>query len=359
MATDKARIAIIGTGWWSTYTHIPGLKDNPDAELVAICDRSPDALERALQAFGPIKAYQDYGEMLATEKLDGVVVATNHSTHYEVTKACLEAGQHVLLEKPMVLHAAHAHALIKLAESKGRELIIGYPWHYTQVAQQARAIIQSGELGPIQFISCMFASMVIEFYRGNDQAYQSIFQYPVTGPGRAYADPKLSGGGQGHLQVTHAAGLLFFVTGLQAERVSCYMENWDVAVDVVDAISVRFKPAEGPGAVGVIGSTGNLGKGDGGRLEIGVYCTEGYVLMDQSQRTLLVRRHDGTEQRFGPWPADDAYPRFATSQNLVDVILGRAGNKSPAMIGARVVELLEAAYRSAANDGQVIRVDDL
>jgi predicted dehydrogenase len=359
MATDKARIAVIGTGWWSTSTHIPGLKNNPDAELVAICDHSPDALERAVQAFGPIKTYHAYREMLAVEKLDGVVVATNHSTHYEVAQACLEAGLHVLLEKPMVLRAAHAHELIKLAESQGRELIIGYPWHYTEVGRQARAIIQSGELGAVQFISCLFASMVIEFYRGNDQAYQSVFQYPVTGPGRAYADPHLSGGGQGHLQVTNAAGLVFYMTGLQAERVSCYMENWDVAVDVVDAISVRFKSVNGPGAVGVIGSTGNLAQGDGGRLEIGVYCAEGYVLLDQLQSTLLVRRHNGTEQRFGPWPADDRYPRFATSENLVEVILGRAKNGSPALTGVRVVELLEAAYRSAASGGQVIRVDSL
>lgn len=359
MTTPKARIAVIGTGWWSTSTHIPGLRANPNAELVALCDRSPDALERATQAFGPIKTYEDYRELLAAETLDGVIVATNHATHYEVTRACLEAGQHVLLEKPMVLRAAHAHELIRLAEAHQRELIIGYPWHYTDVTQTARQIIQSGELGAIQFVACVFASMAIEFYRGNDQAYRPLFQYPVTGPGRAYADPQLSGGGQGHLQVTHAAGSLFFVTGLQAERVSCYMENWDVAVDLVDAISVRFKATTGRPAVGVIGSTGNLGLGDGGQLEISLYCEKGYVILDQAQSTLRVRRHDGTEQRFGPLPPDDRYPRFATSANLVDVILGRAPNGSPAATGARVVELLEAAYRSAANGGQTIHVADL
>ncbi len=359
MATDKARVAVIGTGWWSTCTHIPGLRDNPHADLVAICDRSPEALDRAAQAFSPIKTYQDYREMLSAETLDGVVVATNHATHYEVASACLKARLHVLVEKPMVLRAAHAHDLIKMAEAKGRELIVGYPWHYTEVTQQARQVIQSGELGAIQFIACLFASMAIEFYRGNDQAYRPIFQYPVTGPGRAYADPHLSGGGQGHLQVTHAAGSLFFVTGLQAERVSCYMENWDVAVDLVDAISVRFRAADGRVAVGVIGSTGNIGLGDGGQLEIRIYCEEGYVVLDQAQSTLLVRRHNGTEQRFGPLSPDDRYPRFATAANLVDVILGRAKNGSPATTGARVVELLEAAYRSAASGGQAIRVGDL
>ena len=359
MEEKKARIAVIGTGWWSTSTHIPGLRNNPRAELVAICDTSAEALQKATRAFGPLKTYQDYHQLLSSETLDGVIVATNHSTHYEVAKACLEAGLHVLLEKPMVLRAADAHELIQIAEQHGRELIIGYPYHYTELTRQARAILQSGDLGAVQFISCTYASMVIEFYRGNDQAYQSVFNYPVTGPGRAYSDPRLSGGGQGHLQITHAAGSLFFITGLQAEQVSSFMENWDLAVDLVDAISVRFKSAGGHTALGVIGSTGNLPIGGNGQLDLCIYCEKGYLILDQAESTLRVRRPEGPEERFGPLPADDRYPRFATSANLVDVILGRAANGSPAAVGARVVELLDAAYRSAATGGQPVRVADL
>jgi len=359
MAANTARIAVIGAGWWATYTHIPGIRDNPDAELAAVCDRSPEALERVAKAFAPIKTYPDYREMLAAEKLDGAIVATNHATHYEITKACLEAGLHVLLEKPMVLHAAEAHELVRLAEQKGRQLIIGYPWPFTDLVRQARAVIQSGELGAIQLINCLYASMVIEFYRGNDQAYQSLFNYPVTGPGAVYSDPKLSGGGQGHLQITHAAGSLFFVTGLQAEQVSALMANWDVKVDLVDAITVRFKGADGRAAIGTIASTGNISKGDGGRLDLGIYCENGYLHLDPVRGTLTVRPHNGPERRVGPVPDDERYPRFATAGNLVDVILGRAENGLPAAVAAKVVELLDAAYRSAAAGGQPVRVADL
>ncbi len=358
MTPDKARIAVIGTGWWSTYTHLPGLLDNPSAELVAMCDQSPAALDKAKAAFGSVKPYADYRELLASEKLDGAIVSTTHATHYEVTKACLEAGLHVLLEKPMVLRAAHAHELVNLAAHKGRELIVGYPWHYTDLTRRARDILGSGELGAIQFTSSLFVSMTIQFYRGNDEAYRPVFNYPVTGPGRNYSDPNISGGGQGHLQVTHSAGTLFFITGLQAERVSAFMGNWDVAVDVVDAISARFAPAHGQAAVGTFGSTGNIGQGDGGQLETGVYCERGYLRLDQSQGTLSVRRHDGREERWD-LAAENRYPRFATSQNLVDVILGRGENGSPGTVGARVVELLEAAYVSAANGGMPVNTADL
>ena len=359
MSSRKARVAVIGVGWWSTTAHIPALQQNPDAELVALCDRSPEALARATAAFGSMATYTDILEMLAAEKLDGAIVATNHTSHYELVKACLEAGLHVLVEKPMVLRAAHAHELTALAAAKGRELIVGYPYHYTSVTRRAREVLHSGELGAIQFVSCLMSSMVIEFYRGNDQAYAPQFGYKVTGPGRAYSDPQLSGGGQGHLQVTHLAGSLFYITGLQAERVSAFMANGDVAVDLVDAISVQFAPANDQTAVGVFGSTGNLAPGDVGRFDISVFCERGYLLLEQAQNTMLVRRHDGAEERLGPTSDKGRYPQAATSANLVDVILGKAENGSPGTVGARVVELLEAAYRSADQGGAPIGVADL
>ncbi len=166
MAKQKARIAIVGAGWWSTTAHFPSLKKNPDAEIIAAVDRRPEMLDKAYNAYGPFEKYTDVGEMLAKANVDGVIVATNHSTHYEVAKAALEAGKHVLIEKPMVLKASEARELVQLAKDKGVELIVGYPWHYTERTRKAREIIQSGELGPIQYVSCLFSWMVIEFLRG-------------------------------------------------------------------------------------------------------------------------------------------------------------------------------------------------
>lgn len=358
MSTQKARVAVIGTGWWSTTAHIPSLKNNPDAELVALADLRPDVLQKAASAYSVEKTYTDFRQMLSAEKLDGVVVCVNHHAHYEVTRDCIEAGLHVMLDKPMVLEARHAHDLLERSKARGIELIIGYPWHYTETTRRARDVIQSGELGAIQYVSCLFSSMVIEFLRGNDQAYQSVFGYPVIGPGRAYADPKLSGGGQGHLQVTHSAGCMFFVTGLRAEKVSCFMENFDAPVDVADAMAVRFEPVNGTAAVGVVGSTGNVGLGDGYQ-EIQVYCERGRIALHQTNGTLYVRHHDGQEQRYGPVDPEQRYPSGATSANLVDVILGRAENGSPAEVGVRTVELLDAAYRSSAAGGMPVSIADL
>jgi predicted dehydrogenase len=360
MSTAKARIAVVGTGWWSTSAHIPALKDNPNAQLVALSDLRPDLLQRAAEAYSVSTTYTDFREMLANEQLDGVVVCVNHSAHYEVAKGCLEAGFHVMLDKPMVLETPHAYDLRDLARARNRELIIGYPWHYTDTSKHARDIVQSGELGAVQYVSSLFASMVIEFLRGNDQAYSPVFGYKVTGPGSVYADPQKSGGGQGHLQVTHSAGSLFFVTGLQADRVTSFMENFDAAVDVADAIAVRFQPVNGSesAAIGVLGSTGNVGQGDG-HHELQVYCENGRLVLNHTHGTLFVRYHDGREHTYTLPEGAPTYPSSATSQNLVDVILGRAPNGSPAEVGVRAVELLDAAYRSTAKNGAPVSIADL
>jgi hypothetical protein len=149
---------------------------------------------------------------------------------------------------------------------------------------------------------------------------------------------------------------MFFITGLEPERVSCFMENWDVPVDLVDTINLRFKQVVGHAPLGVIGSTGNLGIGDSGQMDIRVYCERGHLYLDQVGGKLAVRFHDGSQKQYGPLPESDRYPIFATSQNLVDVILYRAENGSPGIIGARVVQVLDAAYRSARRDGRATTV---
>lgn len=349
----KARVAVIGTGWWATSTHIPALLAHPDAELVALCDADERRLANAAEHFGIGRTYTSVDDLLRSERLDGAVIAVYHTAHYAVARACLDAGLHLLLEKPMVLEADHARDLVERAAARGVEIIVGYPMHYNPLARRARDLVRSGELGPIQHVVSLQATMVIEFYRGRPEAYRPVMRYPVTGPTeRSYSDVRLAGGGQGHLQVTHSAGLLFWVTGLRAERVSAFMANFDVPVDLVDAISVRFAG----GALGVVASTGNIGIGGQGQHDLRVYCANGYLLLDLAGGTLTVQRHGGPVETFGPLPEAERYPRFATARNLVDLVLGRDVNWSPGEVGLRCVELLDAAYRSAARDGEPVAV---
>jgi predicted dehydrogenase len=354
----RARIAIVGAGWWSTQAHLPSLLAYPYAEVAGIADLNIDKARAAGDSYGIQRLYTDYRKMLDVEKPDGVIVATNHHAHYDVAKEALSRGLGVLVEKPMVLRAVEARELQSIAERCGASLMIGYPWHFTPQHQELRDIIAAGRIGKLQMVSTLYASMVIEFLRGRPQGYTSIFNYPVTGPSPStYSDPRVSGGGQGVLQVTHAAALLLWLTGLKPVSVSAFMERHDLRVDLCDAITVRFDND----AIGTIASTGNIAaiQTDNQRLDYRLFGTEGYAMLEVLDGTASVLTNDGATQRLAPTPPDQRYPAEMTSRHLVDLILGRTTiNQSPASVGVRTVELLEAAYRSAT-EGRVIRVDEL
>ncbi len=352
---DKARIGIIGTGWWATTAHFPSVKAHPKAELVAAADVRPDILAKAAEKYDVANTYTDYGQMLDKEDLDGVVVAVWHAEHFEVARTCLENGLHVMLEKPMVLRAAHARELVDVATKNKRELIIGYPWHFTPHTLRAREVVQSGELGRVLFVNSIFASAVLQFLRGEDKTYEAVFGYPVVGPGDVYADIEKSGGGQGHLQVTHSAALSLFITGLKPVSTMAMMENLDVHTDVVDAMAVRLDN----GALATVGSIGTVRPGDGDILTTQIVCEDGQVTLDSIGGTGSIRHKDQSLETFEPLAEEAIYPMQVTAANLVDVITGDAANGSPAEVGWRVVELLDSAYRSVADSGRQVQVEEL
>jgi predicted dehydrogenase len=344
----RARIGVIGCGWWSTYAHLPALAGDERADLVGVVD--PDAERRAAAAerFGT-RPFASAAELLGAVELDGVVIAVPHAAHHEVARQALEADLHVLLEKPMVLEPRHGHELIELARARGRELIIGYPWHYNEQVLAVRAGLAAGRIGRIEYVTSLFASVVRELYAGRPESYRELFAYPMVGPASTtYSDPAVAGGGQAQTQVTHSAALLLWMTGLEVESVTALTESFELAVDLVDAAAIRFAG----GALGMIGSTGSVRPSNAELLEYRIFGTEGDVLFDVNRGELDWRTEAGVE-RADVLPEDERYPEAAPARNLVDVVLGEAGNGSPAEIGLATVELVTAIYRSAAERSPV------
>jgi predicted dehydrogenase len=159
------------------------------------------------------------------------------------------------------------------------------------------------------------------------------------------------------LQVTHSAALLLWLTGLRAREVAAFMDNFDVKVDLCDAIAVHFAG----GTVGTLASTGGIpaSQSEHTLLELRVYGSGGFALIDARAGTCSIHYDDGSIERLEDVPADRRYPQAATSRHLVDLILsGDSTNLSDGEIGARTVELLEAAYRSAL-ERRVVSIDEL
>src|ERR1051326_4789513 len=107
----KVRVGIIGTGGIA-QGHIRRLLANPNAEITALCDIRPIALEKTVERYPDLKAvpqFDDFRKMIAAGNLDAVEICTPHTTHYEQILGSLDSGLHVLSEKPMVCTIAHAH----------------------------------------------------------------------------------------------------------------------------------------------------------------------------------------------------------------------------------------------------------
>jgi predicted dehydrogenase len=255
----------------------------------------------------------------------------------------------------MTIEPAHARELVALAAARRGELLIGYPLHYNAQALALRREIADGAIGALESVACLYASIVRDLYRGAPEAYRDVvFDYPVNAPATAtYSDPAVAGGGQGQSQVSHAAALLLWLTGLRVEQVVAFTNGFGLPVDLADAIALTF---EG-GALGTLNSTGAVTPGQPEVVRYELFGRDGHVLFDVHAGSASIHRDGGVRQLPAP-PPDEREPSHAPVRNLVDVALGAAPNGSPPEIGLGAVELIAALYRSAA-EGRIVRVEEL
>jgi predicted dehydrogenase len=318
-------------------------------ESVALCDIDPGRLEAAASAFEVDRRYTDHREMLDREQPDAVVVATTHATHFAVARDCLEAGAHVLVEKPMTLKADDARILCDLAKRVGKALLVGYPGNYTHNARVVRGALESGRFGQIQIVQSVFNSYCADLFAGHDRS-ETPGAYAVHGPGDVYSKPEHSGGGHGHLQLTHAAGLLAFTTGLRTKAVQARMANHGLPVDLVNVLLVEF---EG-GGLGTLSGTSNSFL-PGSTLTIG--CSNASLELKLHSGALSIREAGGERMSL---PTNESVDlRLAPVRNLIGVACGTDEPVSTGEVGLAAVEILAAAYRSALEDGRRVCVEEL
>lgn len=351
-APRKARLGFIGAGWWATANYMPLLAARDDVELVAVCRLGATELRRVQQHFGFRFATENAAELVAHPGLDGVVVTSPHTLHYEHARLALERGLHVMCDKPMCTRGEDARELVRLARENSVHLLVPYGWHYKPFVQTAKAWLDAGRVGTIQYTLCHMASPIRDLLEGkrflaednSGQAGALLFEPDP----RTWADPVVAGGGYAHAQLSHATGMLCWLTGLCPESVVAFMSTPGARVDLYDAISVRF---EG-GAIGSVSGAGTVPPGGvtSFQVDLRVFGSEGMLLLDCERARLELRRHDGTTDSLALSPDAGAYSCEGPPANFVELILGKtATNYSPGEAAMRSVLLLDAAYRSASS----------
>lgn len=149
---EPVRLAVVGLGYWG-----PGLVRNlhelPEADLVSVCDKRPEALGRVHHRYPAVEATTSFDDLLHDQSIEAVVIATPVSTHERLASAALEAGKHVFVEKPLAASSTGALSLGRKAEERGLVLMTGHTFLYSPPVNAIRALIEKGELGDVYFIS--------------------------------------------------------------------------------------------------------------------------------------------------------------------------------------------------------------
>jgi len=332
MAKKKVRAAILGCGGMAG-AHAGRFRNNPEVEIVALCDVKKSIvkgfIDRCLKGYEPEPAiFTNAAKMYAEAKPNAVAIATPHTLHYEQGKQALEAGCHVLMEKPMVTNSSHARELAQLAKKARKVFVIGYNTPCTPEFQYLRQLIRNNELGRLEVVTGWISQ---DWKRG------------TTGTWRQ--DPALSGGGQMYDSGAHLLNSLVWTVEQPVSEVHAFADYCDTPVDINGTINIRFAN----GTLAALMISGNCSNSGGSMT----YCFEnGRVDVDGwgGSWIRIYRRGEG-QVKYPPIPGKYQAP----ADNFVDAILGRAEPMTSPLNGVIQSELMDAIYESVRT-GQAVRV---
>jgi predicted dehydrogenase len=148
--TAKINVGVIGCGYWGPNL-LRNFAENESAELRWLCDLNTQRVATMGRRYPSARQTNDYKEVLEDPSVDAVVIATPVWTHFAFAKQALEAGKHVLVEKPLTSSVAEAEQLVELADRKGLTLMVDHTFIYTGAVRKIKEMVSSGELGDLLY----------------------------------------------------------------------------------------------------------------------------------------------------------------------------------------------------------------
>lgn len=342
----RLRLGVIGAGAWAAFAHIPGFLRRPEMEAWIVNRRDEAALADLQARFGFAHATTDWREVIAAAP-DIVTLTGPAALRAEQARAALEAGIHVLAEKPFTVDPADAWAIDRLARERGLHVVLCYAWNEMGISEQARRLIHGPDgIGEVEAVSVEMSTIVRDLLT-EGTTYLGDADVPLP-RGETWSDPAVSGGGYGQGQLTHALGLVMrLLPEARATSVAAFTSGPGARVELHDALAVRF---DGGAIASIGGASLPLGTfGNQHQLTIRITGARGQVVLDMAAPR--VARSKGDDDVTVALTDEDVRWSFdRVTDRMVDLVLGRTtDNPSPAELGARVVEILDGMYRSAAS----------
>jgi predicted dehydrogenase len=335
---EKIAVGVIGAGWWGpklirTFSRLPG------SRVKTVADLGAERLRLVAAQYPGTAVTTDYREILRDPDIRAVCVATPMETHYAVAKDALEAGKHILLEKPMTTDAGEAAALVHMAREKGLTLLVDHIFLYSPAVSCLKKLIGAGEMGALHYTESTrinlgppTARFNVLWDLGPHDISIALFLFGesperVSAHGSRFRHPRLE-------DVT--ALRLFFPGGRFATIHVSWLGSAKTRITRLFC-GVRSAVYDEAAAQKVI----VYGRGADTRLSWGACST-----LDHSY---------GPDATLAP-PIEDAEPLMNEGRDFLECIATGREPVSSGRLGARVVAIIEAAGESMRRGGEVVPV---
>jgi predicted dehydrogenase len=329
MKKSKVRIALLGCGG-NMGGHAGRLKNHPDVEIVGLCDVNKKIVEgffakHLADTMHKPTFFTDADDMYSVTKPDAVLISTPHTQHYAQGIKALDAGCHVLMEKPMVTDLGDAYNLAKKVKETGKILVIGYNTPCSAEFYYLRELIRNKKLGNLELVTGFISQDWLRLTKGKWRQ-----------------DPALSGGGQAYDSGAHLFNSLCWSVESDVEEIFAFVDNHGSRVDINSVSSIKFAS----GVMANITVGGNCPGGgtfmafifDGGRVEIEGWCG-GWINVWK-----------GAEKIKYPLITPEMNA-VSPDHNFIDAILGRAEPRTTVYNGIIQSQLMDAFYESQRTGG--------
>lgn len=142
-------VGLVGTSWWSDIMFLPALAEHPQGRITAICGRNRDRAQEMADKWKIDSVYTDYNELIESGTIQALIVSTPNNSHYPITMKALEAGLHVLCEKPLAMNYGEAKRMAELAAQKNLKTFVPFTWRFMPNTRYVKSLVEDGYLGAL------------------------------------------------------------------------------------------------------------------------------------------------------------------------------------------------------------------
>jgi predicted dehydrogenase len=341
----KVRMGIAGVGAMG-QGHVGAFMANPDSEVVAICDQSKEWVEHCKNQWGTKYAFTDWHDLAACDEVDAVAVCFPTIFHDPVTIAALDAGKHVLCEKPMAMSTKKAQAMADAASRNNKILMVSYNQRFGNDIQFLKKYIEEGNMGEVYFVRTAWRRAMGVLPADKNQRATGE-QYS-----RNWFNEKKMGGGAALDLGSHVVDLAMYLMGFPKIKqvvgmaytkfLPEFLAGKDVGSDADDH-SVGFAKFENGASMQIEASYGSYVEHE--KIIQAIYGDKGGACRESGQPIKLFVKSDGEYKTIIP---TIDMPSTRPMDHFIECILE---NKTPIVTpeqGVAVTQILEGIYKSSA-----------